>query len=222
MSGTIMERRDQVLITFLVPLVFCASTFLIRWSSTNGPFFRLRGIADYSYRFFLERRRVMSLSLGRCARLVRPSGLPHGLTVCRPPEVLPSPPPMGWSIGFIATPLTLGRRPFQRLRPALPSLMLPCSALLISPTVAPQFASTSRISPDGIRSWAYLPSLASSCTPEPADLAILAPPPGRISIACTMVPVGMERSGRQLPVLMSAPVPFSTRSPCRSPLGARM
>jgi hypothetical protein len=44
MSGTIIERRDQVLITVLVPLAFCTSTFLARWSSTKGPFFRLRGI----------------------------------------------------------------------------------------------------------------------------------------------------------------------------------
>src|SRR3981189_1833129 len=40
----IVERRDHVLITFLEFLAFCASTFLTRWSSTNGPFFRLRGI----------------------------------------------------------------------------------------------------------------------------------------------------------------------------------
>src|SRR4051794_7915446 len=44
MSGMIVERRDQVLITFLVPLSFWVSTFLSRWSSTNGPFLRLRGI----------------------------------------------------------------------------------------------------------------------------------------------------------------------------------
>src|SRR6478752_1833741 len=44
MAGTIIERRDHVLITLWVPASFCASTFLIRWSSTNGPFFRLRGI----------------------------------------------------------------------------------------------------------------------------------------------------------------------------------
>src|SRR5215469_3849465 len=43
-AGTIIDRRDQVLITVLVPFSFCASTFLIRWSSTKGPFFRLRGI----------------------------------------------------------------------------------------------------------------------------------------------------------------------------------
>src|ERR1051325_10396033 len=44
MAGTIIERRDHVLMTFLVPLSFCTSTFFCRWSSTNGPFFRLRGI----------------------------------------------------------------------------------------------------------------------------------------------------------------------------------
>ena len=46
--------------------------------------------------------------------------MPHGVTGCRPPEVLPSPPPSGWSTGFIATPRTCGRLPSQRLRPALP------------------------------------------------------------------------------------------------------
>src|SRR3954454_22935035 len=46
-AGTIIDRRDHVLMTFLVPLSFCASTFLIRWSSTKGPFFRLRGISTY-------------------------------------------------------------------------------------------------------------------------------------------------------------------------------
>src|SRR5262245_74524 len=44
-AGTIIDRRDQVLMTCFEPLSFCESTFLIRWSSTNGPFFRLRGTA---------------------------------------------------------------------------------------------------------------------------------------------------------------------------------
>src|SRR5437879_2447193 len=40
-----VERRDQVLITaFLVPLLM-ASTFLVRWPSTNGPFRIERAIA---------------------------------------------------------------------------------------------------------------------------------------------------------------------------------
>src|SRR6202008_3553993 len=45
---------------------------------------------------------------------------PHGVTGWRPPEVRPSPPPCGWSTGFIATPRTQGRMPSQRERPALP------------------------------------------------------------------------------------------------------
>src|SRR5918997_6405011 len=169
----------------------------------------------------VRRRRTINLSLG-LRRRVRPSGLPFGFTGWRPPEVLPSPPPCGWSTGFMATPRTVGRLPFQRMRPALPQLMFDCSALPTSPMVARQRMSTLRTSPDGRRSCAYGPSLATSCTPEPAERAIFAPPPGRSSIACTTVPVGMLRSGRLLPGLMSEPAPLSTRSPCRSRAGARM
>src|SRR3989344_8822233 len=55
-------------------------------------------------------------------RVLRPPvTLPHivfGRLVPRP--CLPSPPPYGWSTGFIAVPRTVGRIPFQRLRPAFP------------------------------------------------------------------------------------------------------
>ena len=44
MSGMIVERRDQVRITRLSRLRFSSSIFFSRWSSTNGPFFRLRVI----------------------------------------------------------------------------------------------------------------------------------------------------------------------------------
>src|SRR5262249_16747242 len=44
-SGMIVERRDQVLMTFFSPAAFRPSTFLSRWSSTNGPFFSLPGMA---------------------------------------------------------------------------------------------------------------------------------------------------------------------------------
>src|ERR671939_244219 len=118
---------------------------------------------------------------------VRPSFLPHGDTGWRPPEVRPSPPPCGWSTGFMTTPRTVGRTPSHRLRPALPQLMLLCSALPTSPTVARQRTSTRRISPDGMRRWAYAPSFASSCTEAPAERANLAPPPGRSSIAWIVV-----------------------------------
>ncbi|SHX52919.1 Uncharacterised protein [Mycobacteroides abscessus subsp. abscessus] len=45
----------------------------------------------------------------------------------------------------------MGRLPFHRIRPALPQLMLACSALPTSPTVARQRTSTRRISPLGMR-----------------------------------------------------------------------
>src|SRR2546422_7527515 len=44
MSGTIVERRDHVLITFFSLRVFSPSTLMRRWSSTNGPFFSERAI----------------------------------------------------------------------------------------------------------------------------------------------------------------------------------
>src|SRR3954464_2886997 len=43
-AGTTIVRRDQVLMTFLVPLSFWVMTFFIKWSSTKGPFFTLLGI----------------------------------------------------------------------------------------------------------------------------------------------------------------------------------
>src|SRR5215204_3996010 len=116
---------------------------------------------------------------------VRPSFLPHGDAGCRPPEDLPSPPPSGWSTGFIATPRTVGRLFFQRERPALPSEMSSCSGLPTVPTVALAAAGTSRVSPEGSRTVAIEPSLAMSCTLAPADRASLAPAPGFSSIACT-------------------------------------
>src|SRR3982074_3151434 len=134
----IVERRDQVLITVFLPASLRTSTFLSRWSSTNGPFLRLRGIFVYlpAQRFLpVRRRRTISWSLG-LRRRVRPSGLPFGFTGWRPPDVLPSPPPCGWSTGFMATPRTVGRLPLHRDRPALPPLLLEGSELPTSPTVA--------------------------------------------------------------------------------------
>src|ERR671935_2627542 len=61
----------------------------------------------------LRRGRTISLSDSLCLRRVRlPSvGTPHGVTGWRPPFDLPSPPPCGWSTGFIAEPRTAGRLP---------------------------------------------------------------------------------------------------------------
>src|SRR5580704_12672543 len=46
MSGTIVERRDQVFTTFFSLRVFSASTLSRKWPSTNGPFFVERAIAS--------------------------------------------------------------------------------------------------------------------------------------------------------------------------------
>src|SRR6266568_4463583 len=48
MSGTIVERRDQVFTTFFSLRVFSPSTFSRRCPSTNGPFFSERAISYYS------------------------------------------------------------------------------------------------------------------------------------------------------------------------------
>src|SRR5581483_6179416 len=73
---------------------------------------------------------------------------PHGETGGCAAAVRPSPPPCGWSIGFIATPRTVGRMPRQRLRPALPIDSRLCSELPASPMVARQSMCTLRISPE--------------------------------------------------------------------------
>src|SRR5712691_1429795 len=180
-SGTTVDRRDHVLITRLSPRRFISTTFSIRWSSTNGPFLIDLGIS-YRHPLLLPRRRTMSLSDGLGLR-VRPSFLPHGLTGWRPPLDLPSPPPRGWSTGFMATPRTEGRFPSQRLRPAFPHDTSSCSGFPTTPTVARQWASTILISPEGMRSVANPPSFASNWTPVPAERAILAPAPGFSSTA---------------------------------------
>src|SRR4051812_49369661 len=87
MVGTIIERRDQVLITLWLPLSFSASTFLIRWPSTKGPFFRLRGISLLPYSALLaglaasDDLGVAGLALARAALGLAPGG--HRVTATR-------------------------------------------------------------------------------------------------------------------------------------------
>src|SRR5512134_3131754 len=95
--------------------------------------------------YFAFLRLTMNLSDGLRPRVFAPLvGLPHGVTGWRPPEVLPSPPPCGWSIGFIATPRLCGRRPSQRWRPALPIWTLLLSGFDTAPTVAMHSPRTTR------------------------------------------------------------------------------
>src|SRR6476660_8435367 len=76
MAGTIIERRDHVLITLWVPASFWASTFLIRLSSTNGPFFRLRGISllPLAGLAATDDQGIAGLALARAALGLAPGG----------------------------------------------------------------------------------------------------------------------------------------------------
>src|SRR5438128_8743027 len=108
----------------------------------NGPFFNERAI----YLRLLTMNCAVRLLLRVLAPLV---GLPHGVTGCRPPEVLPSPPPCGWSTGFMETPRLCGRLPSQRERPALPMETFLWSMLPTWPMVAAHSEYTLRTSPEG-------------------------------------------------------------------------
>src|SRR6266545_6120639 len=173
MSGVMVERLDQVLITLRLPLADTAWILRPRCSSTKAPFFTDRDI-DH----LLSRRLMMNRSVRLLLRVLYPLvGSPHGLTGWRPPEVFPSPPPCGWSMGFIATPRTVGRIPSQRVLPAFPIETFSWSRLPTWPMVAWQISCTRRISPDGslictqpaslARSCAELPALLTSCPPRP-------------------------------------------------------
>src|ERR671911_3109129 len=85
------------------------------------------------------RERTIIWLLLRLLRVRAPLvGLPHGVTGWRPPEVRPSPPPWGWSTGFLATPRVSGRLPIHRVRPALARVWLALSGFDTAPTVAMQ------------------------------------------------------------------------------------
>src|ERR1035438_5850939 len=110
--------------------------------------------------FFLEtlelllypflRSSTINVSVRLLFRVLYPRvGWPHGVTGWRPPDVLPSPPPCGWSTGFIETPRLCGRFPTQRVRPALPQVTFSWSVLPTWPIVAKQPSSTLRVSPEG-------------------------------------------------------------------------
>ncbi|KAK9663006.1 hypothetical protein RND81_O322300, partial [Saponaria officinalis] len=88
---------------------------------------------------------------------------------------LPSPPPWGWSTGFITTPLTTGRLPSQRLDPALPKLFW------FTPTF-----------PTCNFNVADFPSFAISFATAPAALANCPPFPSVISMLCMAVPKGIS------------------------------
>jgi hypothetical protein len=120
-SGITVDRRDHVFMTRLLRLSWAARTFFNSFESIYGPFFNERGILIRTPSGYLVRFLTIYRLLFRLLRVLYPLvGFPQGVQGWRPPDDLPSPPPMGWSTGFIATPLTLGLRPSHRLRPAFP------------------------------------------------------------------------------------------------------
>ena len=125
-------------------------------------------------------------------RLLCPSAIcPHGVDgFFLPIDVLPSPPPWGWSTGFVAEPLTLGRLPNQRLDPAFPKPSLLISIFPIRPILAKQFWDSKRISLEGSLSVASWPSFAITFAAVPAALTGYPPFPDFNSILCIMVPKG--------------------------------
>src|SRR6185437_8447200 len=157
-------------------------------------------LARATHRLPFPRRRPRTIARSESLpflRVRKPSvGLPHGVTGWRPAVVWPSPPPCGWSTGFIATPRVCGRTPMWRLRPALPTLTFWCSEFESVPTVARQSARTIRISDDGRRRVTIGPSFAATWIPEPAARPSRPPCPGTSSTLWTKVPVGIARSGR--------------------------
>src|SRR5579859_5552917 len=132
MCGKITLARDQVFSTLRSLRLFMSSTRPSRRASTYGPFLTDRLIGLPYPRPYRRRTIILLLALA-LVRVRRPmAGLPQGVLGGIPVGDLPSPPPCGWSRGFIAEPRTSGRRPRWRDRPALPMLWLPWSRLLRS------------------------------------------------------------------------------------------
>src|ERR1017187_5720475 len=116
-----VERRDHVRTTFFSLVLAITASLASRCVSVNGPFLTDRPI--YAYLFLLLCVTI-HLSVRLLLRVLNPRvGWPQGVTGGRPPEVLPSPPPWGWSTGFIVRPRLCGRLPSHRERPALPIVM---------------------------------------------------------------------------------------------------
>src|SRR5687767_13749418 len=87
-SGTMVERRDQVLIGRLSLLLRALSTLAIRWWSTKGPFLIERAIAWLPY--FTRRSRTIITCVRLLWRVLNPLVCtPHGDTGGWPAAVRP-------------------------------------------------------------------------------------------------------------------------------------
>jgi len=96
---------------------------------------------------------------------------PHGLLAATGGDFLPSPPPWGWSHGFIATPLTVGRIPKARTLPAFSNLVNLCKILEHSPKEPILYLEIKKFHPDLAFNITLSSILAVNITPVPAERA---------------------------------------------------
>lgn len=133
-------------------------------------------------------------------------GLPHGVREDLPwlplLLLLPSPPPWGWSTGFMATPRTTGLRPNHLLCPAFLSFFALCSGFDTVPIVALHRESISFSFPEGSLIKQCLDAFGSLriFAEVPAALTNLPPWPGFISMLWISVPIRIIEIGMQLPI----------------------
>src|SRR5205807_9693923 len=99
-----------------------------------------------SHAYFVLRRTIMRSVCLLCRVRWPRAGLPHGVWGLPPAPLRPSPPPCGWSNGFMVIPRTAGRKPRHRVLPALPQFWFSWSTLPTWPIVAVQRTSMRRIS----------------------------------------------------------------------------
>src|SRR3989344_4163046 len=146
--------------------------------------------------------------------------LPHRFLGRRVPRMVrPSPPPYGWSTGFIADPRTVGRIPIQRERPALPITTRLCSSLDTCPTFAHALSEILRVSLAGSFIVTYPASCASTTAKDPADRTNTALPSGYTETLYTKVPTGRFLSGSRLPGRRGAGAEIVISRPGRASFG---
>ena len=127
-----------------------------------------------------------------------------------PTGTVPSPPPCGWSFGFITEPRTVGRIPIWRLRPALPMLIRLCSAFPTCPIVCAAYDRYhSHLAGRHTLNVAYFPSFAISCALFPAERTNCPPCPDITQCCDTCVPTGISVSSQAV-TNSSAVSPFIT------------
>ena len=223
-SGTTVERRDQVLMTRLSPRRFISTTF------DHQVVVDERTLLDRTSAWLAPPLPAAANDLAcptPCSSCA--SGLPSCPTGCvgwRPPLDLPSPPPSGWSTGFMATPRTLGRLPQPAVAAGLAERdRARARRCRPRPTVAlAGRPSTRRISPEGRRSVAVRALLRHQLD---AGAGRTAPSwrraPGFSSTACT------HRADRDVRAAAARcrdgcrrRARTSSRSPTSRPCGARM